>query len=239
MVVKRNYSGKDVDMLIATSTMMNSAIEHQTYLVTKRPIWADPYFKDILTEIDTVIQKHLGVDNARQLRAATAVVKSIQAPALFDLAEFKVQIESDFDTDKTQKNEILNTLGFKAYNADAKKLDQEALINLLFQFKTNATPALVQTITEKGTSQKLIDNIISYADKLKDANIAQEGKKGTKKEVTQEAIIDFNTVYKKVIAIAKIAVNFFKDNQAVKEQFSYTSVKNKINNTKESKDPTA
>ncbi len=237
MVVKRSYSGKDVEMLIATDTIMDSAIAHQEFLESKRTIWKDPFFKDIKTEIETAIQRHLGQDNARDLRAATIAVNRIQTPALFDLAEFKIQIESDFKNDTTQKNEILTTLGFKSYNADAKRKDQEALINLLFQFRTNATPELIEIVTNKGTAPEIFDKITSYADELKNANVLQEGKKGSRKEVTQEAIIDFNNVYNKVIAVAKIAANFFKENQAVKEQFSYAKVKNNLNNIREKKDP--
>ena len=237
MVVKRAYIGKDVDMLIAIDTMMNSAIAHQDFLVSKRATWRDPYFPNIIKDIDTAVQTHLGQDNARELRAATQAVRNIQSPALFDLAEFKIQIESDFQDNKTQRDEILNTLGFKAYNADAKKLDQEALINLLFQFRTNMTEELKEIITNKGTATDLIDKITTYTDELRNANVIQEGRKGTKKEVTQEAIIDFNNVYKKAIAVSKIAANFFKDNKAVQDQFSFTKVRNSINNTRDKKEP--
>lgn len=237
MEAKRSYSGKDVDMLITIDTIMNAAVEHQEFLQSKRATWKDPYFPNIIKDIDTTIQTHLGKDNARELRAATQAVRAIQTPALEHLAEFKVQIEADFQDNKTQRDEILNTLGFKSYNADAKKRDQESLINLLFHFKTNATPDLVEIITEKGTSQELIDKIISYADDLKSKNVIQEGKKGTRKEATQEAIIDFNTVYKKVIAVAKIAANFFKENKAAQEQFSFTKVRNNISNKREEKEP--
>ena len=237
MEAKRSYSGKDVDMLITIDTIMNAAVEHQEFLQSKRATWKDPYFPNIIKDIDTTIQTHLGKDNARQLRATTQAVRAIQTPALEHLAEFKVPIEADFQDNKTQRDEILNTLGFKAYNADAKKLDQEALINLLFQFRTNMTEELKETITNKGTATDLIDKITSYTDELRNANVIQEGRKGTKKEVTQEAIIDFNDVYKKAIAVSKIAANFFKDNKAVQDQFSFTKVRNSINNTRDKKEP--
>jgi hypothetical protein len=237
MEVKRMYKGKDVDMLMATETIMNSALAHQSFLVTKRVTWTVPFLTAVKDEIEIVLKKHLGIDNAKELRAATSAVKKIQEPALFHLAELKVQIEADFKEDPEVRDELLNTLGYKSYNADAKKYDQEALINLLYQFKTNATPTLIITASSKGANPEIFDKIISFADELKGANVKQEGKKGTKKEITQEAIIDFNGIYNKVIPIAKISANLFKNNPAAKEQFSYSKVKQNLNFTKKKPDP--
>ena len=158
-------------------------------------------------------------------------------PALKDLTEVKIQIEQDFKNTPSRRSEILNQLGYTNHFKQAQKKDQEALINLLFQFRTNMTEELKETITNKGTATDLIDKITSYTDELRNANVIQEGRKGTKKEVTQEAIIDFNNVYKKAIAVSKIAANFFKDNKAVQDQFSFTKVRNSINNTRDKKEP--
>lgn len=228
----RNYKSKDVEMLLSASTITDSAIAHKDFLQSKRSTWKDPFFEEFKAEIDTAIQDHLGQDNAKQLRNATQTVLSIQNTALYDLAELKVQIEEDFKKEPTQKSEILNTLGFTAFHTKTKNKDQEALINLLYQFKTNLTPELKSAITEKGTAPELLDKIISHADELKDRNVIQEGKKGTRKELTDEGIIALNNIYEKVIAIAKIATNFLKEQPAVQEQFSFAKVKNNLNNTK-------
>lgn len=116
------------------------------------------------------------------MRQATQIVLAIQAQTLNDLAEFKVQIEQDFKSNPTQKTEILTQLGFKTYHKLAQKGDQEGLVNLLFQFKTNLNPTLNAEIVAKGIAQITIDNIIGYANTLKDANITQEIYKGTEKK---------------------------------------------------------
>lgn len=228
----RNYKAKDVEMLLSASTITDSAIAHKDFLQSKRSTWKDPFFEDFKTEIDQTINDHLGQDNAKQLRNATQIVINIQNTALYDLAEFKVQIEEDFKKDPIQKNEILNTLGFTAFHSKTKNKDQEALISLLYQFKTNLTPQLQDTITAKGTAQDLLDKIISHADTLKDTNIIQEGKKGTRKELTDDGILALNNIYEKVMTIAKISAKFFKEQPAVQEQFSFSRVKNNLNNTK-------
>lgn len=237
MTVVRQYKCKDVEMLLTASTMTDSAIANKDFLQTKRSTWTGSFFDDFKKEIDTAIQVHLGQDNAKELRKATQIVIAIQNTALADLAELKVQIDSDFKKEPIQKTEILNTLGFTTFYAKTKNRDQEALIDLLYQYKTNLTPAIQDSITSKGTASDLLNKIINYADELKNTNVTQEGKKGTKKELTEGAITAFNEIYEKAIAIAKISANFFKDRPTLQEQFSFSKVKNNLNNTKPKSKP--
>lgn len=233
----RIYKSKDVEMLLVATTIMEAAIAQKDFLQSKRTIWKDPFFEKIKTKIDTAIQEYLGQDNARALRNATLLVLEIQNAARKDLTEFKIQLEVDFNDNPLQKKELLNTLGFTPYYKQIKNKDQEGLINLLYQFKTNMTPDLQASITAKGTPDVLIDAIKNYADQFKNLNVAQESKKGNRKELTDEAIIAFNAVYNEVMAVAKIATNFFKDQPAIKEQFSFAKVKSNLNNTKNKTTP--
>ena len=207
ITVARKYKTKDVEMLTATATIIENAIANKTFLQSKRSTWADPFFNDLKTQIETTTETYLGKDAAQQMRQATQIVINIQSQALNDLAEFKVQIEQDFKATPVQKTEILTQLGFTSYHKLAQKGDQEGLVNLLFQFKTNLNPTLNTEIVSKGTAQATIDNIIGYANTLKEANITQETYKGTRKEITDEAITAFNLIYDQVISIAKIASN--------------------------------
>lgn len=227
--VQRIYRGKDVDMLIAIATIVESADAKKTFLQTKRSNWADPFFQDLSTEIDRTINKYLGVDSAKALRQSTQVVLGIQANAINDLAELKVQLIEDFKDDKPLQNEILTQLGFNAYHKAAQKGDQEALIDLLFQFKTNLTDSLTETIVAKGTPATILDTITGYADVLKNANVTQEGNKGTRTEITAEGITKFNEIYSKVISVAKMASKFYKGDSAIQQQFSYTKVAKTVN----------
>jgi len=226
---KRAYSGKDVDMLIATSTIVENAIKNKTFLVSKRSTWADPYFGKLKTKIDTATQTYLGVDSAKNLRQSTQVVLGIQKSALADLSEFKVQVQEDFRSNAARRKELFIELGFTAYLKQAQNGDQEGLINLLFQFKTNMTAALKTEITAKGTAAVLIERIVGYATTLKSANITQETFKGERKVITAAAVAEFNAIYDEVTSIAKIAYRFYKDEPAVKDGFSYNKVRKTIN----------
>ncbi len=227
----RLYKGKDAEMLITASVITESAIANKTFLVTKRPLWVDPFLPNLKAKIDTAVQTFLGADNAKSLRLATQALLAIEKNALRDLAEFKVGIEVDFTTDKPRLKEILTQLGFVAFHKSAKNGDQEALINLLFQFKTNMITTLQTEIVNKGTNPALITTIIGYANALKSANVTQETFKGTRKTATATAIKEFNACYSLVIGICKISAKLFKDQPDMKVQFSYSKVLKALNNT--------
>ena len=227
--VKRNYNTKDVDMLVTIETIIDSAIANKEFLQSKRSTWADPFFQDLKQQINQVGQDYLGQDNAKQLRLATQTILEIMQPALKDLTEVKIQIEEDFKNTPSRRNEILNQLGYTNHFKQAQKKDQEALINLLYQFKTNLTAELKEEIADKGTSPETLETIKSYAETLKNADVTQEGFKSTRPELTAEAITALNQVYDQTISIAKIASNFLKDNKAKKEQFSFNKVSEKLN----------
>ena len=232
MEITRNYKCKDVEMLITAATINDSAIKNKTFLQSKRANWADPFFEDFKDQIDQTIEDYLGLDSAKQLRDSTKIVLEIQANAMKDLAELKTQIDADFKSNPSQRTEILTTLGFNTYYTAVKNKDQEALVNLLFQFKTNLTPEVRTKIIDQGTAPATLDTIILYAEELKNANITQEGNKGARKEITAEAVTAFNAIYDKVINIAVISAKYYKDKPELNDQFSFTKVKNKLNLTK-------
>lgn len=230
--IKRKYNNKDIEMLTATSTIIENAIANKAFLQTKRSTWANSFFEDLKTQIENITETYLGKDAAKQMRDATQVVIGIQKQALIDLAEFKVQVEEDFKANAIQKTEILKNLGFTEYHKSSQKGDQEGLVNLLFQFKTNMTVVLKAEIVTKGTAETTIDKIVDYAGVLKNANINQETFKGTRKEITDESITAFNEIYDRVISVAKISSNFYKTDKAKQQQFSYSKVSANLNNQK-------
>ena len=226
---QRNYKVKDIEMLTAAATIIDNAIANKTHLQAKRTTWADPFFENLKTQIATTTETHLGKDAAKQMRNATQIVLSIQEQALQELAELKVQIIEDFKNNKTQQTEILTTLGFSTYHSPAQKGDQEALVNLLFQFKQNLTPTLSAEITAKGTAQSTLNTISNFANTLQTANITQETYKGTRKEITNEAIIAFNQIYDQIISIAKISKNFYKTDKTKQTLFNFKKIAATIN----------
>ncbi len=236
-ILQRQYRIKDVDMLIAASTITDTAISHKGFLQANRSTWADPFFDNLKNDIDTAIQTHLGVDAAKDLRLATITINEIQTNAIYDLALVKVQINEDFKDNPIRRTEILNELGFNTFLKSAQRKDQEALINLLFQFKTNLSPTLRAEIVTKGTADALLTKIVNYANNLKSADITQESNKGIKKVITMEAITDFNAIYNRVISVSKIASKLFKEAPAIQQQFTFKRVARNINAHKSNSNP--
>jgi hypothetical protein len=225
----RMYKGKDVEMLMSVSTLLETAIANQDFLVLKRSIWAPPFFDNLKNRVDTIFKTHLGIDSAKDMRQSTLALLGIQKNAIKDLALVKVQVEEDFKKDKPRQTEILKQLGFTAHLKDVQNKDQEALITLLYMFKNNL-PGLRAEIEAKGTDKNSLDTIVAYADTLKNANVSQETFKSSKKTITADALADFNGIYSDVISVCKIAAKLFADKPHLKEQFSYSKVLKALNN---------
>lgn len=225
--IKRTYKGKDSEMLITTSAITDHAIANKVFLISKRATWADPFFADIKTRIDNAFSNFLGVDNAKEMREATQLVLKIEAAALPLLAEFKVQINVDFKNPR--RNEILTQLGFTQHLKAAQRKDQEALIELLFKFKTNMTASLQTEITDKGTDPATITAISDLAQLLKDSDISQEALKGGRKEISAAGVTEFNAIYETVIGVAKISAKLLKNDKAKAAGFSYAKTLKALN----------
>ncbi len=225
----RNYNVKDVDMLISVSTIMDTAIKNKALLQTKRNYWADPYFENLKARVEASIKSCLGLDSAKDLRQATLMLYSIQKQAYILLAEVKVQIMEDFKKDKLRRDEILNQLGFTYLFNNAKRNDQEVLINMLYQFSANLSPELRNEITQKGINADALDTVVGYSESLKNANVGQEGFKGERKNMTTDMRAELNAIYDEVITISKIAAKFYKDKPNIKDQFSFSKVSKALN----------
>lgn len=230
MKTVRLFKGKDVDMLSAASAIIENAIAHKNELIAKRPSWADPFLPDIQNRIKNAFSVYLGIDNAKNQREATAAVVAIQKQAVKKLAEFKVQLMEDFKKNKIRRDELLKQLGFTVHLKKTQTGDQESLIELLYQFKTNMTKSVIQEITNAGTPDVLINEITGFADTLKSANVNQEFLKAARKEVTAAGVKELNDIYEEVISVAKISAKLFADKPAVKEEFSFSKIKKALNN---------
>ena len=220
--VKRNFKGSDAEMLTAISTITQAAIENQAALAAKRASWADPFFTNLKTEIDDVTKTYLGADSVKDLRKATQTIEAIQATALGNLEEIKVQVERDFRQDKTTRDELLNELGYAAFFKAAAKKDQNALVQLLFRFKQGLTPDVQAQLTEKGIDAGTLTTLIGFADVLNNANVTQETFKSNRKISTQAAVNALNDVYGKAMDVAIIAAKLFKGDAAKQARFSYS-----------------
>jgi len=224
----RNYKIKDVDMLVVSATIVESAMKNEAFLAEKRSTWAPPYFKNLSIEIDSIFNDYLGIDSAKDLRAQTRLVMQIKDFVEPLLSEMKVQIIEDFKNEKVMQKEILTSLGFVAHHKGVQNDDQEATINHLYAFRTNIS-SYKALLSQKGISEKTIKDITESAQKLMNANVGQEGQKGQRKEITAEGIKVFNGIHSRVMSICKIASNFYKTNPALREQFSFSGVSKTLN----------
>lgn len=236
METNRSYKGKDSEMLIVLSVIIGFCLQNLAFLSTKRSNWNKKFFDDLQASIDALVKKHMGYDSALAMRNATVAVKNIMKPAYKALSEFKVQVEVDFKKDKNFLNEILISLGFRDHFAALNSGDQEAMIQHLYKFATNITPAQKTAIIAKGMMPQLITDITGYADLLTKANITQEQLKGSRPETSANRVADLNDMYNTVIGIAKMAHRFYKDNPTSQDQLSYTKGLKNLNATKKGKD---
>ncbi len=221
---QRKYKMKDVDMIITSSTILETAATHQGFLQQHRSDWSGSFFTDLQADIDKKVSIHLGIDTAKDLREATAVVIETQTKAVKSLANLKVQIVEDFKQDPLRRDQILKSLGYATYTKLSQTGNQQDLIGILFQFKQNMSDELKKEICMKGTMPKLIDDIIGYADAFKAANITQESFKSSRKSTTHDIVKDFNEIYHSVIKICKMAQKFFDGQPHVQEQFVFSKV---------------
>lgn len=224
----QKFRGKAVDMLTICQIIVQQADADKEFLISQRPLWADPFFSNHLARISGIFTGILGVSNIAEQRRSTQIVNAIHHEALNDVHIFKVQIEQDFRKNAIRRDEILRTLGL-ALLPKAKN-SQESLVQLLYQFKSNLTDDLRNEITAKGIAEHTLNKIVVHADQLLHANVTQEILKGTTKVMSRQAIEIFNDIYSDTIAIAIIARRLFSNDKARQDIYSYTKTLQKLNN---------
>jgi hypothetical protein len=237
-MAKRHFQGKDVDMLTACSIIVNNAIARQDFLAGKRSTWTRPFFDNINTRIDNAFRNFLGFDSPSVRQKPTPVIAGIQARAIADLTEVKIQIGEDFKFDKARRDEILANLGYTACYKKARSKTQAPLVQLLSCFKRNLTPLLADEMVLRGASRVTLDRIVSYADLLSAAHITPDLFKDGRRIITAEALAEFNAIYDEVISIARIARNLYKGHPAGQEDFSYSRIRAKINSAAQAENST-
>ena len=220
----RNYSYKDVVMLMTSKVIAGNFLTNITELSAVRNDWTERYATGLITRIDGAIETQLGIDPKKELRSATSELSAIQVTAKRDLSFFKTQVSEDFKTEPTVRNEILTLLGFTQFLRGVQKGNQQSLIQLLYTFKNNMTETLRTQVISKGMSATLIDNIMGYAATFAGANVNQESLKLSTKEITEEARQIFNSIYDEIIGICKKASAFYQYNPVKKEQFTFSKV---------------
>ncbi|QHT65614.1 hypothetical protein GXP67_02510 [Rhodocytophaga rosea] len=228
MLTQRTYSYKDVTMLVACQTIAENFKAHKEEIIAVRSVWADPFISTFETRINKAITSYLGLDPKQELKTATLVVTQLQEASLKDLSFLKVQIEADFSVDKVRQASLLDGLGYYSYWVPARGKNQQALIQLLYQYRNGLTKAVKTELVTKGINEALLNRISSYADTLRKANVTQETLKGSSKEITEAGTLEFNAIYEQAMTICKICSKVFTDNAQVKDKFVFSKIAKSI-----------
>ena len=223
---QRIYSYRDVDMLTASLTITDNAIAAKDFLIGKRPSWEDPFFADVRQRILNAFSSILGISSVKELAMQTANLNALGKIVLKDIAEFKIQLVTDFADNKVRGDELQHLFGFKSPGVTLPKFrkNQEALVQLLQRIKTGITPEIRSELEEKGMSPLTIDNIVTHADQYLEANVRQETFKGDKKVLTDVNVQELNAVYTQVSGIAKVARTFYKGSRVEQDKFSFKKI---------------
>lgn len=222
---KAAFRGSPIELVSVLYLLLQSGKRHLAVLVLKNTTWKDPFLANLEKDLDAVTKKYIGVDTAANLRQATQALLAIIKLVLPDLSILNEQIKVNI-MNPVNREEYLNTLGFKKYYADASGKSQFALINLLFAFSQNITPAIEADLLANGVAAATISNLKSYTATLQAANVKQENFKLIRPADTLEAVTAYNDIYQKVIDFAKVARKIMANSdqpQAVNE-FSYSKV---------------
>jgi len=223
----RKYRCSDVDMLVVSNVVLENFTQHKDQLVSKRKTWKDPFADQLKNKIGNALDI-LGINTKTEQTATTRQLVTRQTQALDHLTTFKIQAEVDFEDDPDTLTLIEDGLGFSKQYSSAKSGSQEALIELLTNFKTNMTPELRQKIEAAGTDGAIIDELIGMRDEINDMNIKQETLKGSTPKKTALNIEEMNEIYKQVIGICKIAPRLLPDVPTAAEDFSFSRILNRL-----------
>lgn len=232
MAKTRDYSYKDVDMLMASKTVAESFGANLSELSTVHSNWTKTYADNLNIRIDAAIESYLGIDPKKELREATSHITAIHYPAIRDLSFFKAQIDDDFEKHPTMRSEILKSLGFSKYLHSVQKGNIESLAQLLNIFKHNMDEELHLVVTAKGLNPALIDAIMGYANIFEKTNVSQESLSDTDHEITPEAVDIFNFIYIEIMDICRIASEYYQYEPQKKEMFTFSKVVASIDDAK-------
>jgi len=214
------FSYKVVEMLIGARALCDIFGENREPLVAARSTWVDPFIDNYRTCIDTAMEQYLGHDFRKRLRDVSLEVRTIMGLVLPKLALFKSQIEYDY-SGAALKN-LLDSLGYSRFYKSVQNKNQEATIQMLYQFRQNMTDELKAELVAKGMAADLIDGIISQIDALKEADTLQESLKASGSGFPREAVDEFNAIYKEAIGICKIARQVFRANPEKRALFTFS-----------------
>lgn len=223
--MKRIYKGSDIDMLTACSVIAEHALENLVALEGTNSFWNEAHFAEIKERVRKLLSDIFGIKSVQALQEATGRLVALQSVLLKHLTMLRKQIMTGWQKDTAVLKEILDSLGYSEYWEKAKtNKSQTALVAMLEVFEKGCTPDLLEKFAAKKVSDVSVGFVRSNLRSLFDLNVMQEGKKSSRKHITNDTIDLFNAVYSDTIQYAGSAQTLFSNDPVRRGQFSYSQV---------------
>jgi len=217
-------------MLFASSEVGRSLLANIDELSANRGNWNADYANHFIGRVEDALEKHMGVKKDTQQVIATSTVNKLHKESNENLSFLKQQIEVDFGTKESKK--VLKRLGIPPSITRITNGKHSAMVKTLYSIKKGMTDDLRNDIVARGTRQDIIDQLITAANQLKEAEIMQEMLKTTSKEITSDTVEAFNAIYAEAIGICKIASAIYKNDPLKREMFTFSKIVAKMSISK-------
>lgn len=222
--MKQKFNFKPLPMLVAALTVADHFEAEKQVFNVEKPLWNDQFLADFRQAVGLVMNEYFGISTKEELRNQTSLVEELSGKAIADLGMVKTQIERDFRATPERCQWILDKLGFKEYWSKASNNNQSVLIGLLLAFRNNLNKPLFDELEQNGVNPARLNNLISYADTLNQANITQESLKGSTKLVTEKAVLTLNDIYDRAMDICAVGQQLFKKDKLKKDLFVFSNL---------------
>ena len=229
--VGRAYKGTDAQALTTCLVQVDNLILVQPALANRRSHYSSQFLGDLREEVATALEKDLGIDPGTAVLLLTGELKTAQTSALGLLKSFYLDLRDAFvDTaDKTRLTELIALLGFRDHYRLAQTGSQQALGQLLTTFNVATNDATLRTELEKAIrlSPSLIADIKAKS-KFYQLDASQEQGKSNVPAITDATLTRFNSIYRRVQAVARLARDLFQDQPTEADKYSYSVIRRRM-----------
>jgi hypothetical protein len=205
--VKRGYTVADSIMIEASGDKRDFFIEDLTDFSTYDPEFAAPYDTDWATALSAAAVMPSDETLDDQLTQLTQILKVKFRGCQDKYQDTKHFIEKAFPGNK----EVWNEFGYDNYDSGSKS--QSRFIVFMYDFHQVAEKYKTELIA-KGYSQIRIDEILTLADELKDANKTQNVFRGNIPVQTRNRIAKLNVVWNIMTSVCRVGKRLYKDDYA-------------------------
>lgn len=228
----RKYSCKDVVMLSACDIMAETALDNVTKIEKTNSALNAIYYGDLKSRIDAVLKEYFGINSGRELQNVTSSLEAHRLEMLHHLTLIRTQVDAGFE-DARRRKEILSDLGFNPWWKKAKRNNSQiALIALLEVFEKGCTDELADELTTHKVPDVSLAFVKDNIGQMYAINVRQEKMKHSRKAITDEAVGQFNSIYKETMSYARGLQITFKNDPILKPAFTFSTIVKQLDPTK-------